>query len=164
MIVNQSDLQWERPRGPDAGFRRKQLGAAAGGEELGCSLYELSADGDSWPFHYHTGNEEAIYVCGGSGRLRTAAGEQPLAEGEYVALPAGPEGAHRIRPDGDRTLRYLVISTMTNPDVTVYPDADAVGVFRGRPPGGSDGDGTVEFFRSEDATDFEDATTPTDDV
>jgi uncharacterized cupin superfamily protein len=164
VIINDQDLDWTEPLGPEAGFRRTQLGAAAGSEELGCSLYELDADGHSWPFHYHEGNEEAIYVCAGSGLLRTADGDQPLEEGDYVALPAGPDGAHRIRPAGDGTLRYLVVSTMVHPDVTVYPDTDAVGVFRGRPPGGSDdGGGGVSFFQDDDAVEFDEATDPADD-
>lgn len=33
-------------------------------------------------------------------------------------------------------MRYLALSTMTEPDVTVYPDAGTFGVYAGSPPGG----------------------------
>lgn len=53
-------------------LRRKQLGNAAGGEQLGCSLYEMPPGQESWPYHYHTANEEAMYVLAGRGTLRLA--------------------------------------------------------------------------------------------
>ncbi len=134
--VNEADLEWSDTERGETAFRRKKLAAAAGGDRLGCSLYELPPGGRSWPFHYHTANEEAVYVLAGEGRLRTGNGEHTLAAGDYVALPAGEEGAHRVVNDGDAPLRYLAVSTMTEPDVTVYPDSEKFGVFVGAPPGG----------------------------
>lgn len=65
-----------------------------------------------------------------------------------------PIGAHRVINDSDESLRYLVISTMRDPDVTVYPDVDAIGVFAGSPPGGRE-ERTVEgFFEQRNACDF----------
>lgn len=41
-VVGKDDLDWsEQHHGEKFGFRRKQLGAATGGEKLGCSLYEV---------------------------------------------------------------------------------------------------------------------------
>jgi uncharacterized cupin superfamily protein len=41
-VVNKQDLEWgEQSHGEKFSFRRKQLGSAAGGEKLGCSLYEV---------------------------------------------------------------------------------------------------------------------------
>ena len=152
--VNESDLEWGELDRKDTRFRRKQLAEAAGGERIGCSLYELPPGSRSWPYHYHTGNEEAIYVLSGSGVLRHEEEEHDLEAGDYVALPVGEEGAHRVINDSDEPLRYLAISTMRDPDVTVYPDADAVGVFAGSPPGGRK-ERTVEgFFEQKDARDF----------
>lgn len=62
-----------------------------------------------------------------------------------MLCPTGPEGAHRVVNDGEATLRYLVVSTMADPDVAVYPDADAVGVFAGAAPGG-DGERDVSAY------------------
>jgi hypothetical protein len=39
----------------------------AGGEKLGCSLYEVPLGRRAWPCHYHRANEEAIHVLYGSG-------------------------------------------------------------------------------------------------
>lgn len=32
-------------------------------------VYELSTESGSWPYHYHTANEEAIYVISGAGTI-----------------------------------------------------------------------------------------------
>jgi len=152
--VNESSLDWERTEEGDAAFKRKRLAAAAGGEEVGCSLYELPPGGRSWPYHYHTGNEEALFVLDGAGALRLDGETHPLSNGDYVALPAGEDSAHRVVNDGDDPLRYLMLSTMTDPDVTVYPDSGKVGVFAGAPPGGT-GERTVSgYFRPADAVDY----------
>jgi len=155
MPVDESDIDWSAIGPDDTGFRRKQLGDADGGDQLGCSLYELPAGERSWPYHYHTRNEEAVYVLAGSGLLRLDDEEHSLSAGTYVALPTGEEHAHRIVNDGDETLRYLVVSTMDEPDVLGYPDAGAVGVYAGSPPGGDEDDRVLSgFFDPEDRLDF----------
>ena len=155
MPVDESDIDWSAIGPDDTGFRRKQLGDADGGDQLGCSLHELPAGERSWPYHYHTRNEEAVYVLAGSGLLRLDDEEHSLSAGTYVALPTGEEHAHRIVNDGDGTLRYLVVSTMDEPDVLGYPDAGAIGVYAGSPPGGDEDDRVLSgFFDPEDRLDF----------
>lgn len=135
-------------------FERKQLGAAAGGDRLGCSLYEIPPGGQSWPYHYHTRNEEAIFVLSGAGTLRLAGDTLTLSEGDYVALPADESGAHRVVNDSDEPLAYLAVSTMDDPDVTVYPDSGKFGLFVGSPPGGHDARTLSGYFRLDDSVDY----------
>ncbi|RLM70635.1 cupin domain-containing protein [Halorubrum sp. Atlit-8R] len=134
--INADELSWATADADDAAWRRKQLGAAAGGADLGCSLYELPPGERSWPYHYHAANEEALYVLAGEGTLRLDGEAYPLRPGEYAAFTADESGAHRVVNDGDEVLRYLVVSTMREPDVTVYPDSEKFGVYVGAPPGG----------------------------
>jgi|GEM_PF-275664 len=138
-VVAEADLDWDEYDPPRAGhrFRRKQLGAAAGGERLGTSLYEVPPGQRTWLPHYHTGNEEAIYVLAGEGTVTLGGDrdEHALSPGDYVALPAGEAGYHDVVA-GDETLRYLLVSTMEEPDVTVYPDDGKVGLYAGAAPGG----------------------------
>jgi uncharacterized cupin superfamily protein len=155
MPTSEDDVEWQSVEAGDAQFRRKQLGAADGGEDLGASLYELPPGGASFPYHYHTGNEEALYVLSGEGTLRLDGEDLAVAAGDFAALPASEDGAHRLRNDGEGTLRYLLVSTMDDPDVMVYPDSGKVGVMAGRPPGG-DADETDlnAYFRREDAVGY----------
>ena len=155
MFATEDDTEWTDIGPDDTGFRRKQLGRAAGGEDLGCSLYELPAGERAWPYHYHLENEEALYVLSGSGTLRLPDDRRDLTPGTYVALPTGEESAHRVVNDSDDLLRYLVMSTMDDPDVLGYPDADALGVYAGTPPGGDENQRVLSgFFREEDGIDF----------
>lgn len=154
--VNESDLAWSvQTRGEKYGTRRRQLGAAAGGRELGCSLVELPPGRASWPYHFHLANEEAIYVLEGAATLRLPDGELGLKAGDYVALPAGAASAHQLVNRSGAPCRYLATSTMREPDVTVYPDSGKVGVFAGAAPGGPKEQRTLNaFLPLESAVDY----------
>ncbi len=153
-IVNESDLEWTRRDEGGMDVRRKKLAAAAGGEDLGCSLYELPPGEASWPYHYHTGNAEALYVLAGDGHVRLADEGHALTAGDYVPLPADERGAHRVVNDGDAVLRYLAVSTMRDPDVIVYPDSGKCGVFAGSPPGGEGERDVGGYYRLEEDVDY----------
>jgi uncharacterized cupin superfamily protein len=152
--VHESDLEWTETERGETTFKRKQLGEAADNEQLGCSLYELPAESKSWPYHYHTANEEAIYVLGGTGILRLDGDTYDIRTGHYVCLPAAESGAHRVVNDSDEPLRYLAFSTMNDPDVTRYPDSGKVGVFVGAPPGGRDGRVLTKYYHLDDDVDY----------
>lgn len=151
--VAETDLDWDEYDHGHRQFRRKRLASAAGGEELGTSLYELDPGKRTWPRHYHAGNEEAIYVLGGeltlwlgSEEAQEGSGENSDAEetehvlepGDYVALPSGPDHAHEMKAHGDETARFLVISTMNEPDLSVLVERDAAMLFAGGAPGNYD--------------------------
>lgn len=111
------------------------MGAATGGSDLGCSLVELPPGEASAPYHYHHGNEEALYVLSGEGTLRVDTGETDLSAGDYVAFPTGERGAHHVNNPSDEPLRYLIFSTMRDPDIVVYPEMNSIGLFTGAAPG-----------------------------
>ncbi|RAW43977.1 cupin [Halorubrum sp. 48-1-W] len=170
-LVNEADLEWTETDRGEARFERKQLSEAADGDAIGCSLYELQPGHRSWPYHYHTANEEAIYVLEGTGAIRLAETDDSGADdpgtddsgasdthdvsaGTYVALPADESGGHRVINDSEAPLRYLVISTMVEPDVTVYPDSGTFGVYVGSPPGGR-GERSLEgYYAVDDTVDY----------
>ncbi|NVJ25558.1 MULTISPECIES: cupin domain-containing protein [Myxococcus] len=136
-LVHEPSLPWtEVTQGPRVSYRRKQLGAAAKGQKLGCSIMELAPGKHAFPLHFHLANEEAYFILSGTGRLRLADTTLPVKTGDYVALPVGPTGAHQLVNDGAETLRYLAFSTMVEPDVMVYPDSKKVCVTAGSAPGG----------------------------
>jgi uncharacterized cupin superfamily protein len=152
--INADELEWTTTEREGTAFRRKQLAEAAGGEELGCSLYELPEGRRSWPYHYHTANEEALFVLKGTGTLRLEGETVSLETGDYVALSADERGAHRVVNDSEGSLRYLMVSTMNDPDATVYPDSEKIGVFVGAPPGGRDERTVDGYYRRDDDVDY----------
>ena len=110
------------------GIRVLRVAERAGAEHLGASVYELHP-GDEMVFHYHVQREELLIVLSGKLSLRTATGWERLPEGEVVAFPRGERGAHGYRNDSDRPVRVLMISEMTGPNISVYPDKNQVGFF-----------------------------------
>ena len=150
--VNEADLEWTEYDHGQRQFKRKQLADAAGGEDLGASLYEVPSGKRLWLRHYHEGNEESIYVLDGGGTLWLGPEktEHDLAAGDYVALPSGEESAHEIAA-GESGLRLLMQSTMDEPDITVYPDRDMVGLYAGSPPGGDRESRSLSVYLDGDA-------------
>ena len=167
--VNERDVEWTETKREPTRFRRKHLSDAASGDddpELGCSLYELPPGARSWPYHYHAGNAEAMYVLAGTGRLRLDGEEHPIEAGDYVPFPSGPAGAHRVinddsgdveataEGDAGEPLRFLLFSAMDEPDVTVYPDSGKFGVYAGAPPGGREERSVSGYYRLDDDVDY----------
>jgi len=151
---NIDEVDWKEYDEGENTFRRKELSNVVGAENLGFSLYELPPGKRSWPYHYHTANEEALYVLGGRGTLRHDDGEDELRSGDFVTLPDDESGGHQVVNDGEETLRYLVASTMEEPDVTVYPEMEKFGVFVGSPPGGRDKRPMHGYYRIDDDVDY----------
>jgi uncharacterized cupin superfamily protein len=123
--------EWDEadPEGYRCGMSRfgKQIGAAT----IGGSLYELPPAQSICPYHYEYGNEEWLIVLEGRPVLRHPEGEDELEPGDVVCFPVGPEGAHKVTNRTDATIRVLMISTVFDPSVAVYPDSDKIGVWSG---------------------------------
>jgi uncharacterized cupin superfamily protein len=117
------------------GYRRKRLGDAAGAQRIGCSWTEIQPGKKAFPLHFHNANEEAVYILEGEGVLRSGEEEIPLRAGDYVSFPVGPPG-HQIINRSAGILRYLALSTMIEPEVSVYPDSNKIGTYGKSVPGG----------------------------
>lgn len=141
--AHESDLDWDEEEHMNRmHFRQKRLAAAAGAEDLGVSLYEIEPDGSAWPYHYHYGNEEGLYVLDGTITVRTEEGTHEVEAGGYMAFPVGKEGAHELTNETDETVRLLLVATMEHPEVEVFPESDTFGVMVGGAPGAE-----VEFAK-----------------
>jgi uncharacterized cupin superfamily protein len=131
-------MEWkEQGHGERFQMRRKRLGVAAGSQELGCSLYELPPGKRPFPAHWHSANEEAMFVLAGQGTLRLNDQRIPIGPGDYVALRSGPSHVHQVINDGKEPLKFLAFSTMVVPDVIYYPDSKKVYAMTGRAPSGA---------------------------
>ena len=126
---------------------RRGVARERGLRSLGASVYELPAGQWTFPYHYHYGVEEWLYVVLGAPTLRDPSGERVLAPGDAVCFPSGPDGAHAVRGPG-RVVMFSGLVAATAASVSVYPDSDKIGV---RPPG--DGPDRLDFRRG-DAVDY----------
>jgi uncharacterized cupin superfamily protein len=137
---------------PGYGGREAALGAQAGSQRLGASLYEVPPGNSTCPYHWHAANEELLIVLTGTPTLRTPDGERRLTQGEVVSFPVGERGAHKVTAAADEPTRVLIASEMNDPEVAVYPDSGKV-MARQQAPGTS-ATGLRAIFRLEDAVDY----------
>jgi uncharacterized cupin superfamily protein len=139
---------------PGFAYRRARIGWQAGSERLGASVYEIPPTQATFPYHWHSANEELLVVLSGRPSVRTPDGWRELAPGEVVAFPVGPRGAHQLANRGEDAARVLIVSEMNAPELSGYPDTDKVAALN-RPPGGRDApDELFYVFRTEDSTDY----------
>ncbi len=151
-VVNESELDWiEGGSGSRFSSQRKQLTAATGAEKLGASLFRVPPGKCAFPQHYHYANEEGVYILEGSGVMRLGDQRVKVGQGDYIAMPVGPQHAHQLINDSDQPLTYLCISTMTSPEVVGYPDSQKIGAIAGSAPGGRKMEGRVAKFFPQDA-------------
>ena len=87
-------------------------------------MYQAEAGLPIWPYHYHHGIEEWLYVIAGAPVLREPAGERILTPGDLVCFPSGHRGAHTVKGPG----RFVIFATgqHVEPYMSVYPDSDKV--------------------------------------
>jgi uncharacterized cupin superfamily protein len=121
--------EWEAER---PGLRGVRVGAAAGAEKLGATLYEVDPGGRVSPLHVHHANEELLIVLSGRPSVRTGEDERELEPGEVVAFPSGRRGAHQVLNRSGEPARVLIASTMIYPEVAEYPDSDKILAISGR--------------------------------
>lgn len=125
-----------------AGFEYRSVSVreSLGGEEIGCTLYELDPGNQLWPYHFHWNNEEWLVVVAGTPTVRTPDGERELKPGDVVGFREGDAGAHTLFGPG----RVAIFSTRRQGSVD-YPDSGKVGA---GPPWDR------LYFRRTDAVDY----------
>jgi uncharacterized cupin superfamily protein len=129
--------------------RAAVVGAKIGAARIGAGLYEIDAGRWVWPYHYHHGVEEWLFVVAGSPVLRDRRGERTLSAGDLVCFRSGHVGAHTVAGPG----RVVIFSVggWPGPSVCVYPDSDKVG----SRPGDTGVPGLDNLdFRRQDAVDY----------
>jgi len=136
-VANVFDPDWKDRKAPGLAGRAARVGAQAGAERLGATLYEIAPGAAGSPLHAHHANEEMIIVLAGSPVLRTEDDRRRLASGEVVACPVGRRGAHQLLNDSAEPVRVLVVSTMVYPEVVEMLDSDKV-LAQSAPPGVAD--------------------------
>jgi uncharacterized cupin superfamily protein len=117
---------------PGHEFSGASLTDDVGAQTTGVGIYVLPPGQASWPYHFELAEEEWALVIDGEVTLRTPSGNQTLRRGDLVCFPAGADGAHSFRNDGDSPARFAMLSAgLTHIDGCVYPDSGKI-VVRGR--------------------------------
>src|SRR5262245_54046807 len=114
---------------------KRALGDALGLTKLGINLTTLAPGKESSMRHFHTHEDEFVFVLEGEVVLRTNEGEQRLTAGMCAGFPAGAKNGHHLVNRSDRPARYLEISNRHPDDTAEYSDEDLA--YRKGPDGGA---------------------------
>jgi uncharacterized cupin superfamily protein len=107
---------------------KRKLGDACGLTRFGVNLVTLGPGGQSALRHWHTLEDEFVYVLSGEVVLVTDDGEQLLTPGMCAGYPAGRRDAHHFVNRGAAAATYLEVGNRIDGDNAFYPDDDLMWV------------------------------------
>jgi uncharacterized cupin superfamily protein len=119
--IHESDVPWEVfAAGTRQEVRARPLCDVGGTAAVGVGVMELAPGCDTRPAHYHSLEEEHLYVLSGRATLHLGDTTFPLEPGDYVCFPAGQALLHCIDNTGDEPFKYLMIGQRIAADVVVH--------------------------------------------
>ena len=121
---------------------RTRLGDSAGLTQFGVNLLRLPPGAWSSQRHWHTGEDEFVYVLSGEVVLVTDAGEEVLRAGDAAGFPANDRDGHCLQNRSGQDAQVLEIGTRTLGSVGYYSDIDMVAPAGGQPALYTHRDGT----------------------
>ena len=121
---------------------RTKLGDAAGLTQFGVNLLRLPPGAWSSQRHWHTSEDEFVYVLSGQVVLVTDAGEEILGAGDAAGFPAGDTNGHCLQNRSDREALLLEIGSRVSDDAGHYSDIDMLAPAGGKPAIYTHRDGT----------------------
>ncbi|MEH2424918.1 MAG: cupin domain-containing protein [Nostoc sp.] len=129
MIINPQEVPSEiRTNYPDefkpmvAGRIRQQLGNFAELQNFGVNLVKLEPGSYSSIRHWHSHQDEFIYVLEGELTLVTDRGAEILTPGMAAGFPAGEANGHHFVNRSSVVAIYLEVGDRTPNDKVTYPD------------------------------------------
>jgi uncharacterized cupin superfamily protein len=106
------------------GRLKRRLGDAAGLTDFGVNRVRLPPGEWSSQRHWHTHEDEFVYVIEGELTLITDAGEQVLRAGDCAGFAKNrPDGHHLINKSANMAI-YLEVGSRHAADICEYPDID----------------------------------------
>jgi uncharacterized cupin superfamily protein len=124
-LPQRSGSGYPPPYAECAGSREKKaLGQAAGLLDFGVNLTHLPPGAWSSQRHWHSAEDEFVYVLSGELVLITNEGEQILHAHECAAFPKNVANGHHLVNRGTAIAAYLEIGSRHDDDICSYPDID----------------------------------------
>ncbi len=112
---------------------RKKLGDAAGLTQFGVNLLTLPPNAWSSQRHWHTEEDEFVYVLQGEVTLIGDDGPEVLTAGDAAGFKAAAGDGHCLQNHSGAVALVLEIGTRTESDAAHYSDIDMVAPPRGEP-------------------------------
>ena len=113
--------------------KRWKLGDAAGLTQFGVNLQRLAPGVWSSQRHWHTKQDEFVYVVSGEVTLVTNDGEEILKAGECAGFKAGDDNGHHLQNRSNAEVLVLEVGTRNEGDSGPYSDIDMMVPPDGKP-------------------------------
>lgn len=111
---------------PCKGQSSQRVARFAGLTQFGVNLTVIEPGAWSSQRHWHSHEDEFVWILDGELTLVTDAGEETLCTGDCAVFRSGdPDGHHLVNRSG-RPARVLEIGTIDAQDRCVYPDIDMI--------------------------------------
>ena len=111
---------------PCSGQASQRLARHAGLTDLGVNLTVIGPGGWSSQRHWHSHEDEFVWVLEGELTLVTDAGQEVLRAGDCAAFRRGAPDGHHLINQSDHPAKVLEIGTSNPNDRCVYSDIDMV--------------------------------------
>jgi uncharacterized cupin superfamily protein len=112
---------------------RRPLGDAAGLTQFGVNLLRLPPGAWSSQRHWHSHEDEFVYVLSGEVVLVGDAGEELLRAGDAAGFKAGDANGHCLQNRSAQSALVLEIGSREEDDSAAYPDIDMAAPAGGKP-------------------------------
>lgn len=109
---------------PVADRLRHKLGDAGGISDFGVNLMHLPPGVWSSQRHWHSHEDEMVYILEGEVVLVEDGGETVLRPGDCATFPKGSGNGHHLINRSSSVAKFLEIGSRHDEDVTSYSDID----------------------------------------
>lgn len=126
-VVRQENQIVENENDQICGVRHTHWISEAGDlSQFGALVQVLPPGSFSSIKHWHSAEDELVYVLDGEVTLVEGDVSTVLSAGDAATFPAGVAVGHHLANKSDRLARYLVVGTRAPVDVITFPDHDRV--------------------------------------
>lgn len=118
-LTNINDADYEQGQGQPGEDTYRFLDLS--GKHLGARIEQTPVGGTTSRHHYHTAEEEHVFVLEGAATLHLGDEDIALAAGDHIWFPAGEAVAHHIENTSEAPFKFLVFGERKQDDVVFYP-------------------------------------------
>lgn len=107
-------------------YKTEGLSSAGGLTQYGAYLETLYPGAQSSMCHWHTEEDEFIYMLSGALVVYEDGTATAVGPGDSVCFPAGEPKGHYLANESLSEAQYLIVGTRASQDTVTYPDNDRV--------------------------------------
>jgi uncharacterized cupin superfamily protein len=102
----------------------KEMSIDFGAKKLGFHIRSMDPKTFTYPYHWHTAEEEVIIIIEGEATVRCNNQFRIVKPGDFIFYNTGPENVHQMYNHTDKICKFLALSNMDEVnDQCFYPDS-----------------------------------------